>query len=90
MAITDINVNGGYVWSNIGYIKGPKGDSGKDGSDGNRVLFGNGHPTISANINDTYVDFLTGDVYIYNYDWALEGTLHGIGDSDFNWEDIGF
>jgi len=48
---------------NAGRVKGDRGPAGSKGNDGTRIIIGDGFPTIDANINDLYIDKLTGKLY---------------------------
>lgn len=50
------------AWTNIGSLKGPKGEKGADGTS---VTAGTGAPTGTAVVGSVYIDASTGNLYIY-------------------------
>lgn len=61
-------------------VRGPRGQKGKTirGEDGATWITGAGHPEITANVNDIYLDIETGDVYKFEFDsWETKGNLKG-------------
>lgn len=56
------------AWTNIGSLKGPKGDKGETGAkgaDGTSVTAGTGAPTGTAVVGSVYIDASTGNLYAY-------------------------
>lgn len=56
------------AWTNIGTLKGPKGDKGETGAkgaDGTSVTAGTGAPTGTAVVGSVYIDASTGNLYTY-------------------------
>ncbi len=73
---------GAQGWGNpIANIKGATGSNGaagENGTDGATWYTGENAPTIDANINDLYLDTLTGDVYKKNAQgWDLISNIKG-------------
>ena len=50
------------AWTNIGSLKGPKGEKGADGAS---VTAGTGAPTGTAVVGSVYIDASTGNLYTY-------------------------
>lgn len=67
-----------------------------NGSDGNRIMFGNGTPEnilqIVANEGDVYINLLTGDVFEYSSEWVCRGSLKFDVEEDESlfWNDYGY
>lgn len=68
------------AWTNIGSLKGPKGETGAKGpqgiqgprgetgakgADGTSVTAGTGAPTGAAVVGSVYIDASTGNLYTY-------------------------
>lgn len=62
------------AWTNIGSLKGPKGEKGDTGArgaqgpkgaDGTSVTAGTGAPTGTAVVGSVYIDASTGNLYTY-------------------------
>lgn len=59
---------GDNQWTDLGEMKGPKGDTGAtgaNGKDGSSCTTGSGAPTGTAVTGSVYIDAATGDVYSY-------------------------
>ena len=64
-------------WVDLGQfpLAGPQGPKGEQGT---YINVGNGIPTYEARERDLYINFVTGDLYMYNTGiWKLQGTLKG-------------
>ena len=78
----DVYLKGAQGWGNpITNLKGATGSNGaagENGTDGATWHTGENAPTIDANINDLYLDTLTGDVYKKNAQgWDLISNIKG-------------
>ena len=58
-------------------IQGVEGKQGPKGEDGTEIQTGGTAPTIAAENGTIYIDYITGNLYVYENKWVLKSNIRG-------------